>query len=85
MCVDGSLWLECRVMLARSLVGTNWNGLSCDAVCTEALEEAWSCGEGAGLSAHLHYIAALHAVTQQPANMETVVSHTQVLHTDHVA
>lgn len=79
------LWLECRVTLARSLIGTCFGTeggeggvvVDCGKVCGEGLRESGACGEGE-VTAILHHIAALHAMAQDPPDLETVSTHSQV-------
>ena len=79
---DMRLWLECRVMLARSLVGRSDGGeggrlVECGIQCEEGAEECEACGE-VELTAELHYTAALHALTCKPRDPAKTSFHTQV-------
>ena len=77
---DMRLWLECRVMLARSLVerSDGSEGLvECGGQCEEGVEECEACGE-VELTAELNYTAALHALTCKPCDLAKISSHTQV-------
>ena len=79
---DMRLWLECRVMLARSLVersdGSEGGRLvECGGQCEEGVEECEACGE-VELTAELNYTAALHALTCKPCDLAKISSHTQV-------
>ena len=79
---DMRLWLECRVMLARSLMGRSDGGeggrlVECGMQCEEGVEECEACGE-VELTAELHYTAALHALTCKPRDPAKTSSHTQV-------
>ena len=72
------LWLVCRVMLARSLVGRSDDGEGGRLVeCEEGVEECEACGE-VELTAELHYTAALHTLTCKPHDPAKISSHTQV-------
>ena len=79
---DMRLWLACRVMLARSLVGRYDGGeggrlVEYGVQCEEGVEECEACGE-VELTAELHYTAALHALTCKPRDPAKISSHTQV-------
>ena len=79
---DMRLWLECRVMLARSLVGRSDGSeggrlVECGGQCEEGVEECEACGE-VELTAELNYTAALHTLTCKPRDLAKVSSHTQV-------
>ena len=83
------LWLECRAMLARSLVGSqpveksqllesgSAGLLDCSEQCREGLRECEACGE-VELSAQLHSTSAWHAMTRDPPDLEAVTVHAQV-------
>jgi len=62
---DVRLWLECRVMLARNLMGRGDAGgggvVECGGQCEEGVGECEACGE-VEMIAKLHYAAAMQGV-----------------------
>ena len=79
---DVRLWLECRVMLARSLMGRGdaggWGVVECGGQCEEGVGECEACGE-VEMTAELHYTAAMHALTCEPRDLAKISSHAQVI------
>ena len=85
--VGGRLWLECRLCLAKSLVGQERKGgvtsvsgggvMECVVQCEEGVREAerYRLSE---LSAEFHFVAALHSLSLSPPNTQAIMTHTQV-------
>ncbi len=90
--LDTRLWLECRVLLAKTLAMSNHRKsgeseggrggprqllLECSWQCAEGVRECEACGE-VELCSTLHYTAALHAMAAEPMDLDVVVTHVQV-------
>ena len=74
---DLRLWLECRSVLANSLVGVDRGWLNCDDVCGEGCEECEACGD-IEMGAEFHLTSAMHALSMEPPNLDLLQTHTQV-------
>lgn len=82
---DMKLWLECKVMLARSLAGSHIDlssaassgYLDCVVQCEEGITQCEAVGD-TELTVELHLTAALHAMSLEPCQLETVTNNCQV-------
>ena len=74
---DLRLWLECKNILAKSLIDVRCEWLSCASVCGEGCEECEACGD-VEMWAEFHLTAAMHALSGDLPNLELLQTHTQV-------
>ena len=74
---DLRLWLKCRSVLAKSLVSSGHVWLKCDEVCGDGCEESEACGD-IEKWAEFHLMAAMHALSMEPPNLDLIQTHTQV-------
>ena len=79
---DLRLWLECKNVLARSLVDGRCEGLSCAGVCGEGCEECEAYGD-VEMWAEFHLIAAMHTLHADLPNLDLLQTSTQVSATVH--
>ena len=74
---DLRLWLECKNILAKSLIDIKFEWLSCASVCGEACEECEACGD-VEMWAEFHLTAALHSLNADVLNLDLIQVHAQV-------
>ena len=74
---DLRLWLECKNILAKSLVDARCEPLNCASVCGEGCEECEACGD-VEMWAEFHLTAAMHALSVDLPNLDLLQTHTQV-------
>ena len=74
---DMRVWLQCKSVLAKSLVGANSEWFKCDGVCGEGCEESEACGD-IEMWAEFHLTAAMNALSLEPPNLDLMETHTQV-------
>ena len=78
---DLRLWLECRSVLAKSLIGASNVWLQCEEVCSDGCEESEACGD-LEMWAEFHLIAAEHALSVESPNLDLIQGHAQVSRRD---
>lgn len=74
---DLRLWLECKNILAKSLIDIRCEWLSCTSVCGEGCEECEACGD-VEMWAEFHLTAAMHSLNADLPNLDLLQSHAQV-------
>ena len=74
---DLRLWLECKNILAKSLIDVKCEWLSCASVCGEGCEECEACGD-VEMWAEFHLTAALHSLNADLPNLDLIQTHAQV-------
>jgi hypothetical protein len=74
---DLRLWLECKNILAKSLINVKCEWLSCASVCGEGCEECEACGD-VEMWAEFHLTAAMHSLNADLPNLDLLQTHTQV-------
>ena len=74
---DLRLWLECKNILAKSLIDVKCEWLSCASVCGEACEECEVCGD-VEMWAEFHLTAALHSLNADVLNLDLIQIHAHV-------
>lgn len=74
---DLRLWLECKNVLAKSLIDIKCEWLSCASVCGEGCEECEACGD-VEMWAEFHLTAVLHSLNADLPNLDLIQIHAQV-------
>lgn len=83
--VANRLWLQCRQLLAQSLVGKERNTdcvedrgyvIDCAVQCEDGLKEAEKMDDYES-TAEFHFTAALHALSHSPPDSATITKHAQ--------
>ena len=74
---DLRLWLECKNILAKSLIDVKCEWLSCASVCGEACEECEACGN-VEMWAEFNLTAALHSLNADVLNLDLIQIHAHV-------
>ena len=80
--VTNRLWLQCRLLLAQSLVGRRVNCvdsgavMECGVQCVEGVREAERFNDPEH-SAEFHFTASLHALSNSPPDGRAIATHTQ--------
>lgn len=74
---DLRLWLECKIILAKSLIDVKCEWLSCASVCGEGCEECEACGD-VEMWAEFHLTAAMCTLNADLLNLDLLQTHAQV-------
>lgn len=74
---DLRLWLECKNILAKSLLDVKCEWLSCASVCGEGCDKCEACGD-VEMWAEFQLTAAMHSLNADLPNLDLLQTHAQV-------